>query len=94
MWLKISEDVYLPAEGLVGFFAPDVLCPAEAGGGAEGGKGGEGADKAREDGPGRGGRAYALMKDGAVLPMPFTPRSLAARFTKAALINKTTKTGE
>jgi len=30
MWLRISEDVYLPAGELVGFFAPDAVCGDEA----------------------------------------------------------------
>ncbi len=72
MWLKISEEVYLPTDGLVGFFAPGVL----------GGEKGEGA------------RAFALMRDGAVLPMPFKLKSLAARFALAANRHTTAKTGE
>jgi len=35
MWLRVSEEIYLPVDGIVGFFAPDAVY---TGGTAEGDK--------------------------------------------------------
>jgi hypothetical protein len=72
VWLRVAEDIYMPAGELVGFFAPDVL-DREAGN-----------DTPEAGGlTGRKALSFALMRDGGVLPMPFTTKSLAGRFKRS-----------
>jgi len=49
---------------------------------------------AEAEGAGKKGRAFALMRDGAVLPMPFTTRALAERLARAGHDNNKAMTGE